>query len=69
MFQFDMFERLEAAKARQAMIVSEVFAARKAQQQVSALLLERKALRRFQVMFRVRRWMHRWMPRMARVML
>lgn len=69
MFQFDMYERLEAAKARQAMIVSDIRAARMAQQQVAELLKERKALRRFHIMFRVRRWLHRWMPRVARVML
>lgn len=30
---------------------------------------ERKALRRFQIMYRVRHWMHRMAPRMARAML
>jgi hypothetical protein len=69
MFQFAMQDRLEMAKAHQAMIVSEVRAARMAQRQVAETLKEQKALRRFQMMFRVRRWMHRWMPRVARVML
>lgn len=69
MFQLDTFERFEVAKARQAMIVAEVRADRKAQRQVAELLKERWALRRFRVMFRVRRWMHRWMPGVARVML
>ncbi|MDF2630092.1 MAG: hypothetical protein K0R39_3923 [Symbiobacteriaceae bacterium] len=69
MFELDLHDRFEVAKARQAIIISEIFAARKARQQAAELLSERKALRRFHVMFRVRRWLHRWLPGVARVML
>ena len=66
MFEYNQPYGFEMAKLRQEMMLREYLTMQRERRQAREATAEQETLRKFRLMYRVRHWMHRIVPALAR---